>query len=250
MSLTKSPFEIVNPKERWIPTVEKDLGKFLPPLVLKIREEVYEWREQSYRGATTTTKALLKWWFDTEHENFRYYFAQREAVETIIYLHEIANIRDKDQLFENYNSSLKVTQKHFTENWLRLVTKMATGSGKTKVMSLLIVWSYFNRVYENKNELSSNFLIIAPNIIVLDRLKTDFDNLNIFRKDPCIPADGINNQNWKIDFFNDIEIHVQKQARVKKQKGNIFLTNIQQIYTGREKKPSLDDEDLTDFFFW
>ena len=249
MSLTKSPFEIVDPKERWIPTVEKDLGKFLPPLVLKIREEVYEWRQQEYKGATTTTKALLNWWFHTEHENFRYYFAQREAVETIIYLHEIANIRDKEQLFNNYNSSLEVTQKHFTENWLRLVTKMATGSGKTKVMSLLIVWSYFNRVYEENNELSSNFLIIAPNIIVLDRLKTDFDNLNIFRKDPCIPEDGINNQNWKIDFFSDVEIHIQKQARVKKQKGNIFLTNIQQIYAGREKNPSLDDEDLTDFFF-
>jgi type III restriction enzyme len=99
---------------------------------------------------------------------------------------------------------------------------MATGSGKTKVMSLLIVWSYFSRVYENKNELSSNFLIIAPNIIVLDRLKTDFDNLNIFRKDPCIPDDGINNQNWKIDFFNDVEIHDKNKQELKKTRKYFF----------------------------
>ena len=249
MSLTKSPFEIVSPKDRWIPTLTKDLNKVLPPLVLKIREEVFEWREKNYEGATDTSKALLNWWFKTEHENFRYYFAQRESVETIIYLHEVANIRDKDQLFNNYNSSTEVTLQHFTENWLRLVTKMATGSGKTKVMSLLLLWSYFNRLYENNNELSSNFLIIAPNIIVLDRLKADFDNLNIFKKDPCVPQNSFLDQDWNTDFFNNVEIHIQKQARVRKKKGNIFLTNVQQIYAGRVKTPSLDDEDLTDYFF-
>ena len=249
MALTKSPYEIVRPKDRWIPTIDKDLSKVLPPLVLKIREEVYEWRKNNYEGSTATTKTLLNWWFIKDHDNFKYYFSQREAVETIIYLHEIANIRNKDQLFENYNSSPDVTQQHFTENWLRLVTKMATGSGKTKVMSLLLLWSYFNRIYENNNELSSNFLIIAPNIIVLDRLKVDFDNLNIFRKDPCIPDDGIDNQNWRIDFFNNVEIHIQKQAKLKKRSGNIFLTNIQQIYAGKSKEPSLSDEDLTDYFF-
>ena len=57
MSLTKSPYEIVNPKDRWIPTIEKDLSKFLPPLVLKIREEVFEW-VNNYNGAKTT-KSLL-----------------------------------------------------------------------------------------------------------------------------------------------------------------------------------------------
>ena len=249
MALTKSPYEIVRPKDRWIPTIDKDLSKVLPPLVLKIREEVYEWRKNNYEGSTATTKTLLNWWFIKDHDNFKYYFSQREAVETIIYLHEIANIRNKDQLFENYNSSPDVTQQHFTENWLRLVTKMATGSGKTKVMSLLLLWIYFNRIYENNNELSSNFLIIAPNIIVLDRLKVDFDNLNIFRKDPCIPDDGIDNQNWRIDFFNNVELHIQKQAKLKKRSGNIFLTNIQQIYAGKSKEPSLSDEDLTDYFF-
>ena len=250
MPLTTSPFEIINPNDRYIPSLkDKDLTKVLPPLVIKIRQEVYEWRKKNYNGASETSKALLEWWFVKEHENFRYYFAQREAVETIIYLFEVAKIRDKEQLFYNYNSLTDVKLEHFTESWLRLVTKMATGSGKTKVMSLLLLWSYFNRIYENNNELSSNFLIVAPNIIVLDRLKTDFEGLNIFRNDPCLPDDGINNQNWKSDFLNKAQVHIQKQARVKDKQGNIFLTNIQQIYVGREKEVSLQDEDLTEFFF-
>ena len=250
MPLTTSPFEIINPNDRYIPSLkDKDLTKVLPPLVTKIREEVYEWRKKNYDGVSDTSKALLEWWFVKEHENFRYYFAQREAVETVIYLFEVAKIRDKEQLFYNYNSLTDVKLEHFTESWLRLVTKMATGSGKTKVMSLLLLWSYFNRIYENNNELSSNFLIIAPNIIVLDRLKTDFEGLNIFRNDPCLPDDGINNQNWKSDFLNKAQVHIQKQARVKDKQGNIFLTNIQQIYVGKEKELSLEDEDLTEFFF-
>jgi len=250
MPLTTSPFEIINPNDRYIPSLkDKDLTKVLPPLVTKIRQEVYEWRKKNYDGVSETSKALLEWWFVKEHENFRYYFAQREAVETVIYLFEVAKIRDKEQLFYNYNSLMDVKLEHFTESWLRLVTKMATGSGKTKVMSLLLLWSYFNRIYENNNELSSNFLIIAPNIIVLDRLKTDFEGLNIFRNDPCLPDDGINNQNWKSDFLNKAQVHIQKQARVKDKQGNIFLTNIQQIYVGKEKKLSLEDEDLTEFFF-
>jgi type III restriction enzyme len=52
---------------------------------------------------------------------------------------------------------------------------MATGAGKTKVLSLLIVWSFFHRLYETDSRLSKNFLVIAPNIIVLDRLKSDFE---------------------------------------------------------------------------
>ena len=64
----------------------------------------------------------------------------------------------------------------FEEDWIRLVIKMATGSGKTKVLSLVIAWSYFNRHYEKDNKFARNFILISPNIIVLDRLKADFEN--------------------------------------------------------------------------
>ena len=70
----------------------------------------------------------------------------------------------------------------FEENWIRLVIKMVTGSGKTKVLSLVIAWSYFNRLYENDKKYSRNFILIAPNIIVLDRLKSDFRIKNILSR--------------------------------------------------------------------
>ena len=73
--------------------------------------------------------------------------------------------------------------------------------------------------------------------------------MSIYRNDPCIPEDGYENQNWKIDFFSKAEVHIQKQVNVKKKIGNIFLTNIQQIYGSREKEPSLEDDDTTEYFF-
>ena len=59
---------------------------------------------------------------------------------------------------------------------------MATGSGKTKVMSLILAWSYFHKIYEPDSTLARNFLLITPNIIVLDRIRNDFDGLKIFFK--------------------------------------------------------------------
>lgn len=57
--------------------------------------------------------------------------------------------------------------------------KMATGSGKTKVMTLALAWSYFHKLYEADSQLARNFLVIAPNIIVLDRIYKDFQGLRI-----------------------------------------------------------------------
>jgi type III restriction enzyme len=75
----------------------------------------------------------------------------------------------------------------FKEYRTRDVTRMAAGTGRTKVLSLLMAWSYFHRTYEPGSELSRNFLLIAPNIIGLDCLRTDFDGLRIFFNDPILP---------------------------------------------------------------
>ena len=98
-----------------------------------------------------------------------YYFAQQEAIETVIYLYEVAKAKDKHDLMR-YDSSGAVSSGMFSEDWLRMVIKMATGSGKTKVMSLLIAWSYFHRLYEEGSRLARIFLLITPNIIMLDRI--------------------------------------------------------------------------------
>ena len=182
-NFSQNPFEILNPEERWFPADEilreKGYQKLLPPLVDKIRREVKKFRDDDYKGASQTSKSLLKYWFQTKKNlngnEFNYYFAQRESLETLIYLVEVAKIESKHDLLK-YSSTDELEESMFEEDWLRLVIKMATGSGKTKVLSLVIAWSYFNRMYEDDKKFARNFILIAPNIIVLDRLRTDFEN--------------------------------------------------------------------------
>ncbi len=253
-SFPTSPYEILNPEHRWFPAAE-DLrdsayDKLVPPLVNKIRREVTAWRGDGYAGASATSKALLNWWFNRQHiredlKEFQYYFAQREAVETVIYLHEVAKVKDKYDLMR-YDSSGAVSTGMFDEDWLRLVVKMATGSGKTKVMSLFITWCYFHKLYEEDSQLATNFLLIAPNIIVLDRLRTDFDGLKIFFQDPLLPDNGYEGQNWQDDF--QMTLHIQDDVRVSSKRGNLFLTNIHRVYAGDESAPSFDDDNLEDYF--
>ena len=252
-NFSNNPFKVLNPEERWFPADEilRDKGyqKLLPPLVDKIRKEIKKFRDNNYDGASETSKSLLKYWFQTKKNingsEFQYYFAQRESLETLVYLVEVANIESKHDLLK-FSSTNELEENMFEEDWLRLVVKMATGSGKTKVLSLVIAWSYFNRLYENNHKFSRNFVLIAPNIIVLDRLKTDFENSKIFLTDPIIPPDTFENRNWKSDFH--IKTHIQDDVRITSEIGNLFLTNIQRIYVNKTNEPSLEDNDLTDFF--
>ena len=253
----KSPYQILDPAIRWFPADEtlreQGYGKLLPPLVHKLREEVSEWRKNNYKGVSNTSYALLTWWFQVRHTtetegetiNFKYYFAQREAVETIVYCYEVAKIKNKYDLMR-YDSSDAVPPGMFPEDWLRLVVKMATGSGKTKVMSLLIAWSYFHKLYETDSQLARNFLLITPNIIVLDRIKKDFAALKIFWEDPILPDDGFAGKNWKDDF--QMQIHMQDNIGVMAKTGNIFLTNIHRVYNSKDKALSASDDNTTDYF--
>ena len=118
------------------------------------------------------------------HDSFRYYFAQREAIETIIYLYEAKRVKDKFDLMR-FDSSGAITPGQFDEDWLRFVVRMATGSGKTKVLSLALAWCYFHKLYEADSQLARNFLLIAPNIIVLDRLKKDLTVCGFFTPTQC-----------------------------------------------------------------
>jgi type III restriction enzyme len=123
---------------------------------------------------------------------------------------------------------------------------MATGAGKTKVLSLLMAWSFFHKLYEADSSLARNFLLIAPNIIVLDRLRADFDGLKIFFNDPVLPENGYGGQNWRDDF--QVALHIQDEVRIVRPTGNIFLTNIHRVYLGDVQEPSLEDDDLRDYF--
>lgn len=254
----KSPHEILDPSIRWFPADEdlreKSYDKLLPPLVAKLRVKVKEWRDSNYHEASQTSLALLKWWFQTGHPipnsdgsftNFQYYFAQREAVETIIYLYEIAKVKDKYDLLR-FDSSGAVSTNMFDEDWKRFVIKMATGSGKTKVLSLILAWSYFHKLYEEDSTLARNFLLITPNIIVLDRIKRDFNGLKIFSEDPILPENGYEGQNWQDDF--QLTVHIQDEIGIVRKTGNLFISNIHRVFESNYKEPTFNDEDTTDYF--
>lgn len=254
----KDPYAVLDPETRWFPADEslreEKWEKLMPPLVPKVRRLVKEWRDSGYAGASPTTAALLRWWFVDEHvlwqadgkaKVFKYYFAQREAVETAIYLYEVEGARDPGDLLK-HDSSGRVSSGMFSEQWLRLVLKLATGAGKTKVLSLLIAWSYFHRRYEPESSLSKNFLVITPNIIVLDRIRTDFDGCRMFWNDPIIPDNGYEGQNWQDDF--QVNVHIQDEVTGISPDGNIFLTNIHRVYDSDVKVASADDEDTTEYF--
>ncbi|OGT17568.1 MAG: type III restriction endonuclease subunit R [Gallionellales bacterium RIFCSPHIGHO2_02_FULL_57_16] len=253
-----SPHAILDPEIRWFPADEalreSSFEKLMPPLVPELRKQVKTWRDSGYAKATNTSRSLLNWWFKTPHllpksdgtmAEFQYYFAQREALETIIYLYDVVGVKDKYDMMR-FDHSGAVSTGMFDEDWRRFVVKMATGAGKTKVMSLALAWSYFHKLYEPGSELARNFLVITPNIIVLDRIYKDFQGLRIFFEDPVLPDNGVDGQNWRDDF--QLTLHVQDEVRITHPVGNIFLTNIHRVYSGEDIPPSPDDEDTMDYF--
>ncbi|MHB1483032.1 MAG: DEAD/DEAH box helicase family protein [Saccharofermentanales bacterium] len=255
---SESPYSILNPEIRWFPADETlretAMEKLIPPLVAQLRKKVKTFRDSGYVGATETSISLLNWWFNTPHMiekadgtliEFKYYFAQREALETIIYLHDVVCVKDKFDLMR-FDSSGAVSAGMFDENWRRFVIKMATGSGKTKVLGLVIAWSFFNKLYEPNSDLSRNFLVITPNIIVLDRIYSDFNGLRIFFEDPVLPNNGYNGQCWHDDF--QLTLHKQDEVAITRSTGNIFLTNIHRVYSGENISSSPNDENTMDYF--
>jgi len=253
-----SPYSVLNPDIRWFPADEalreSSYEKLLPPLVHELRKKVKTWRDKGYEGAAYTSIALLNWWFNREHlmpkadgstVKFEYYFAQQEAIESIIYLYDVVNVKDKYDLLR-FDSSGAVSAGMFDESWRRFVIKMATGTGKTKVMSLVLAWCYFHKLYEPDSDLARNFLLITPNIIVLDRIRSDFDGLRIFFEDPVLPNNGFEGRNWRDNF--QLTLHIQDEVNVTRKTGNIFLTNIHRVYSSNDVEASADDEDTMDYF--
>lgn len=242
------PFKILEPNERWTPSQSQiDNSKnvyenLIPPLVYKVRLAVENWRNNNYNGASSTSKSLLNYWFNNEHfvgeKQFRFFFSQREAIESIIYLYEVANARDKYELLK-FDSSGRISAGMFDETWARYVIKMATGSGKTKVLGLTLVWSYFHKLYELHSTLSKDFLLITPNIIVLNRIRKDFDGLKMFFEEPFLPENGFDNKDWQNDF--QLTLHIQDDLKPITDSGNIFLTNIHRVFFNEIPEQTFED---------
>lgn len=205
------------------------------PLDNAIKSAVTAWREQGYEGASPVTQRLLEFWFREEHwlrdgSEFRFWRAQREAIEALIYVYEVCRYHNLYSLSRNFGVSL--TFDPTTDNWPKYCFKMATGSGKTFVMALAVVWQYFNCFFRTDNgcRYTSRFLLIAPNLIVLDRLNEAFEDSAIFQNFPFIPPE------WEADF--DLQLVYQSQITAPHAFGTLYLTNIQQLYEGREEEPA------------
>ena len=140
-----------------------------------MREEVKRWREQGYDHTTRVTHELLQFWFENpERQNYqKLFFCQREAVETAVYLNEVA---DRDPNMGRHLANQLYARQHSVSgdnNYVlpRTAFKMATGTGKTVVMAMLILYHYLNkRVYANDTRFADHFLIVAPGITIRDRL--------------------------------------------------------------------------------
>ncbi len=190
-----------------------------------VRARVDAWRAQGYPGASATSRRLLAFWFADEHRfddgrPFRFYFCQREAVETVIYLSEIEQVRGLADLLEFAEHGMTIQPGEPKRQ--RLAIKMATGSGKTMAMSLCVVWSYFHALYEEGSPMTTSFLVIAPNLIVFERLKSDFGDAATFRRDPLIPPE------WAHDF--DLTVLLQDDTAPVTGRGVLYLTNVQRLY--------------------
>ncbi len=209
------------------------------PCVPAIRTAVTEWVDNGYKGATQTSKTLLNHWFHTDHrlpngQKFAYYPFQREAIETLIYVYEVAQKRRHKELLEAYADlpNLRLLQ---YDNFSRLCLKMATGTGKTKVISLAIAWQYFNAILEDANAYAATSLLIAPNVIVYQRLRTDFVGGKIFRTDPVIPP--------ALKIFWEFDCYMRGDSERASSQGALYVANIQQLYE-REDKSNDDETDI------
>lgn len=209
------------------------------PGVPAIREAVRSWRDDGYRGATATTRELLKHWFQPDGHRlpngrrFQYHYFQRDAIETLIYLWEVEGLRSFGALGERFirtHGDLRLLQHDL---FARYAVKMATGSGKTKVISLAIVWQYLNAARSEGDDYAKTFLLIAPNVIVYERLRTDFEGKRIFTLDPLIPR--------HMQIFWDFDVVLRGEGERAPADGMLYLTNIQQLYEREEHDDDAPD---------
>lgn len=199
-------------------------------LVNGVRASVDAWRGNGYPGASKTTKRLLGFWFNEDHRMksgapFRFFFCQREAVETFIYLTEVEGVASLADLLPFAEHPVMIQPADAQRR--RLAFKMATGSGKTKAMSLCVVWSYFHAIREEDSPLATAFLVVAPNVIVFERLRTDFGDAATFRHDPMLPPE------WADDF--DLTVLLQDDSVPVTTRGVLYLTNVQRLYEAPAK---------------
>ena len=219
------------------------------PIAQNLRQDVADWRAASYAGVSDTSRELFFHWFAQGHEvlqpdgsqaPFAYYFNQREAIETLVYLFEVRGILSLSALTGAFagpdaeRAALGISPTD--DRWARYAFKIATGGGKTKIMSLAVVWSYFHALREPDSSLARDFVVVAPSITVFERLKEDFKpaggGANVFDTDPVIPPA------WRPDW--NISVILQDEPSASATGGTLYLTNIHRLYDPSKRKKAKD----------
>ena len=171
----------------------------------KIRAQVKQWRQSDYPGITKTSRDLLFYWKNTERDN-KLFFAQIEALETLIFITEVAEKAGENRIIND----LKKASSEANPGLFRMAFKMATGSGKTVVMAMIIAYHTLNKIrYPQDTRFIDAFVIVTPGITIRDRLNVLLPN------DP---------KNYYIQ--RDI---VSYQDFEQLQQATVFITNFQQL---------------------
>ena len=148
--------------------------EYISHIINLCRKEIGLWRTANYPNTTRVTKELLTFWFNNPERvvTKKLFFAQQEAVETAVWLNEVAEKSNAGQHILNILRKGQQTVSENAEDQLpRIAFKMATGSGKTVVMACLICYHYFNRQeYRNDTRFADYFLIVAPGVTIKSRL--------------------------------------------------------------------------------
>jgi type III restriction enzyme len=206
-------------------------------LVNKLRPAVKQWRDSGYPKTTKTTRRLLNFWSNEDHlinnEKFEFWYAQRESIETLIYVYEVMKKRNFIDLAKEFGDGPIGFYDPNTDLYPLYGFKMATGSGKTYVMAMAIVWQLFNHKLENKDDYTSKFLLIAgEKNVIYDRLKRDYRDGKIFNDIPIIPPE------WE-DIF-DLKVILKEDPIYNIPETVLFLTNIQQLQERANRKKETD----------
>nr|MBK7065947.1 DEAD/DEAH box helicase family protein [Deltaproteobacteria bacterium] len=214
------------------------------PCVPSLRVAVKMWREGGYKGTTDTTRKLLRYWFIAEHRTvmgglFRYHNAQREAVETLIFVWEYEKVLTRKGLLERYATDLTGVPLPEGGDWPRYALKMATGSGKTKVMAMVMAWQLLNAAAEPPHiakHYARTVLLIAPGLIVFERPRTDFGAGRIFHIDPVIPKE--------LEIYWDLGVVERGDGVRTDSESMLYFTNVDQLYEGRDA-PNAEPDAMT-----
>ncbi|MDQ2726821.1 MAG: DEAD/DEAH box helicase family protein [Actinomycetota bacterium] len=183
-------------------------------LINDIRARVDLWRAYDYPGVTPVTRKLLQYWADPSRDD-RVLFCQREAAETAIYLAEAAGRRGEP----DFRTRIEAENRVHNDGLGRVGLKMATGTGKTVVMAMLIAWQTANKAFSPRDARFTNrFLVVTPGITIRDRLRVllPADRANYYRERDLVPPDlwaTLTDASISITNFHTFGRHDAKEIR-------------------------------------